>query len=92
MNVLVIGGGGREHALAWKLAQSDKVHKVYLAPGNGGTALDPDFIHINLSNPQELRAWAATEKIALTVVGPEGPLAAGVVDEFRAHGPKILSP
>ena len=92
MNVLVIGGGGREHALAWKLAQSDKVHKVYLAPGNGGTALDPDFIHINLSNPQELRAWAATEKIALTVVGPEGPLAAGVVDEFRAHGLKIFGP
>ena len=92
MNVLVIGGGGREHALAWKLAQSDKVHKVYLAPGNGGTALDPNFTHINLSNPQELRAWAATEKIALTVVGPEGPLAAGVVDEFRAHGLKIFGP
>lgn len=92
MNVLVIGGGGREHALAWKLAQSEKVHKVYVAPGNGGTALDPNLTPINLSSPQELRAWAATEKIALTVVGPEGPLAAGVVDEFRANGLRIFGP
>lgn len=92
MKVLVIGGGGREHALAWKLAQSPKVQKIYLAPGNGGTALDPRFENINLSNPQDLSAWAATEKIALTVVGPEAPLAAGVVDEFRKHGLRIFGP
>ena len=92
MNILVIGGGGREHALAWKLAQSPKVQMVYVAPGNGGTALDPRLKNINITDPQELRAWAATEKIALTVVGPEGPLAAGVVDEFRAHGMRIFGP
>jgi phosphoribosylamine---glycine ligase len=92
MKILVIGGGGREHALAWKLAQSPKVQKIYLAPGNGGTALDPRFENINLSNPADLCAWAATEKIALTVVGPEAPLAAGVVDEFRKHGLRIFGP
>jgi phosphoribosylamine---glycine ligase len=92
MKILVIGGGGREHALAWKLAQSPKVQKVYLAPGNGGTALDPRFENINLSVAQELRAWAATENIALTVVGPEAPLAAGVVNEFRQHGLRIFGP
>jgi phosphoribosylamine---glycine ligase len=91
-NVLVIGGGGREHALAWKLAQSDKVEQVFIAPGNGGTALDRRIVHLDLSNPQELRAWAATQNIALTVVGPEAPLAAGVVDEFRAHGLRIFGP
>jgi phosphoribosylamine---glycine ligase len=92
MNILVIGGGGREHALAWKLAQSPKVQMVYVAPGNGGTALDPRLKNINITDPQELRAWAATENIALTVVGPEDPLAAGVVDEFRAHGMRIFGP
>lgn len=92
MKVLVIGGGGREHALAWKLAQSAKVHEVFVAPGNGGTALDKRFKTVNLSSPQDLRAFAATEKIALTVVGPEQPLAAGVVDEFRAHGLRIFGP
>ena len=92
MKILVIGGGGREHALAWKLAQSPKVQKIYIAPGNGGTALDDRFENLNLSQPEELRAWAATEKIALTVVGPEAPLAAGVVDEFRAHGLRIFGP
>jgi phosphoribosylamine---glycine ligase len=92
MKILVIGGGGREHALAWKLAQSPKVQKIYLAPGNGGTALDARFENINLSSAQDLYAWAATEKIALTVVGPEAPLAAGVVDEFRKHGLRIFGP
>ncbi len=92
MNVLVIGGGGREHALAWKLAQSPKVQKIYVAPGNGGTALDDRLENLNIAQPAELRAWAATNKIALTVVGPEAPLAAGVVDEFRAHGLRIFGP
>ena len=92
MKVLVIGGGGREHALAWKLAQSPKVHAVYVAPGNGGTACDPLLENINITDVQALRAWAATEKIGLTVVGPEGPLAAGVVDEFRSHGLRVFGP
>ena len=92
MKVLVVGGGGREHALAWKLAQSPKVQAVYVAPGNGGTALDSRLENINITDPQALRAWAATEKIALTVVGPEQPLAAGIVDEFRQHGLRIFGP
>ena len=92
MKLLVIGSGGREHALAWKLAQSPKAHKIYLAPGNGGTALDPRFENVNITDVQELRAWAAAKKIVLTVVGPEGPLAAGVVDEFRKHGLRVFGP
>ena len=92
MKVLVVGGGGREHALAWKLAQSPKVQAVYVAPGNGGTALDKRLKNINITDICELRAWAAIEKIALTVVGPEQPLAAGIVDEFRAHGMRVFGP
>ncbi len=92
MNVLVIGGGGREHALAWKLAQSPKVHRIYVAPGNGGTASDIRLENINITDVTELRSWAALNKIALTVVGPEGPLAAGVVDEFRKHGLRVFGP
>jgi len=92
MNILVIGGGGREHALAWKLAQSPKVQMVYVAPGNGGTAGDARLKNIAITDVQALRAWAQEHRIALTVVGPEGPLAAGVVDEFRAHGLRIFGP
>jgi phosphoribosylamine--glycine ligase len=92
MKILVIGGGGREHALAWKLAQSPKTHKIYVAPGNGGTALDSQFENVNITDIEALRAWAATNKIVLTVVGPEVPLAAGVVDEFRKHGLRIFGP
>ena len=92
MKVLVIGGGGREHALAWKLAQSPKVQQVYVAPGNGGTARDKNLVNVPISDVAELRAWALREQIALTVVGPEAPLAAGVVDEFRAHGLRIFGP
>jgi phosphoribosylamine--glycine ligase len=92
MNVLVIGGGGREHALAWKLAQSPRVHKIYVAPGNGGTALDSRLENVNITEVQALCAWAATNKIALTVVGPEAPLAAGVVDEFRKQGLRVFGP
>jgi phosphoribosylamine--glycine ligase len=92
MNVLVIGGGGREHALAWKLAQSPKVQMVYVAPGNGGTALDSRLKNLPITDVVALRAWAQENKIGLTVVGPEGPLAAGVVDEFRAHGLRIFGP
>jgi phosphoribosylamine---glycine ligase len=92
MKVLVIGGGGREHALAWKLAQSPKVQAVYVAPGNGGTALDRRLENVPITDIGALRQWALEQKIALTVVGPEGPLAAGVVDEFRAHGLRVFGP
>jgi phosphoribosylamine---glycine ligase len=92
MKVLVIGGGGREHALAWKLAQSAKVQAVYVAPGNGGTALDPRLENVPISDLRQLRDWALKQKIALTVVGPEAPLAACVVDDFRAHGLRIFGP
>ena len=92
MNVLVIGGGGREHAMAWKLAESDKVQMVYVAPGNGGTALDSRLKNVPITEVVALREWAQENKIGLTVVGPEGPLAAGVVDEFRAHGLRIFGP
>ena len=92
MKVLVIGGGGREHAMAWKLSQSPKVTHVYVAPGNGGTALSRHMDNIAITDVRALREWAQAEKIGLTVVGPEAPLAAGVVDEFRAHGLRIFGP
>ncbi len=92
MKTLVIGGGGREHALAWRLAQSERVSKLYVAPGNGGTASDRRYEKVDITDPVALREWAQREKIMLTVVGPEAPLAAGVVDEFRAHGLRIFGP
>jgi len=92
MKVLVVGGGGREHALAWKLAQSQKVQQVYVAPGNGGTARDKNLVNVPISDVVQLREWAQANQIGLTVVGPEAPLAAGVVDEFRAHGMRIFGP
>ncbi len=92
MKILVIGGGGREHALAWKLSQSPRTTKVYVAPGNGGTALSPRYENLPITDVVALREWAQTNKVALTVVGPEAPLAAGVVDEFRAHGLRIFGP
>ena len=92
MKVLVIGGGGREHALAWKLAQSPKVQQVYVAPGNGGTARDKNLVNVPVTDVVQLREWAQANQIGLTVVGPEAPLAAGVVDEFRAHGLRIFGP
>ena len=92
MKILVIGGGGREHALAWKLAQSPKVQTVFVAPGNGGTASDKRLQNLPIKDIAELCAWALQEKIGLTVVGPEVPLAAGVVDTFRAAGLRIFGP
>ena len=90
MKVLVIGGGGREHALAWKLAQSPRVHKVYVAPGNGGTALDQRIVNVPIGNDVgALADFAESEKIGLTVVGPEATLALGVVDAFRARGLRV---
>jgi phosphoribosylamine--glycine ligase len=92
MKVLVIGGGGREHALAWKLAQSPRVQKVYVAPGNGGTATDPALANVAITDLGALADFAQAEKIGLTVVGPEAPLAAGVVDVFRQRGLRIFGP
>ena len=92
MKVLVVGGGGREHALAWKLSQSERIQKVFVAPGNGGTARDANLFDVPITDVKALREWAQQEKIDLTVVGPEAPLAAGIVDEFRAHGLKIFGP
>jgi phosphoribosylamine--glycine ligase len=92
MKVLVVGGGGREHALAWKLAQSPKVQAVHVAPGNGGTALDGRLHNVPISDVPTLRQWALDNKIGLTVVGPEQPLAAGIVDDFRAHGLRVFGP
>jgi phosphoribosylamine--glycine ligase len=92
MNVLVIGGGGREHALAWKLAQSPRVGKVFVAPGNAGTALEPGLTNVPITAIPELVAFAQSKPAALSVVGPEGPLAAGIVDAFRAAGLPVFGP
>ena len=92
MKVLVIGNGGREHALAWKLAQSPRVQAVFVAPGNGGTAADPKLTNVAISDHAALADFAQAEKVALTVVGPEGPLAGGIVDVFRARGLRVFGP
>jgi phosphoribosylamine--glycine ligase len=92
MNLLVIGSGGREHAIAWRLAQSPRIARVYLAPGNAGTAKEDGLFNVPLSGIDELVAFAQRESVVLTVVGPEAPLAAGVVDAFRAAGLKIFGP
>ena len=92
MKILVIGPGGREHALAWRLAQGAKVQKVYVAPGNAGTALEDGVENVALTAIPDLIEFAKREEIYMTVVGPEAPLAAGVVDAFRAAGLKIFGP
>ncbi len=92
MKVLVIGSGGREHALAWKLAQGERVQTVFVAPGNGGTAADSTLKNVPLTDLHALADFAIAEKVALTVVGPEAPLAAGIVDLFRARGLRIFGP
>jgi phosphoribosylamine---glycine ligase len=92
MKLLVIGSGGREHALAWKLAQSAKVSTVFVAPGNAGTARSPGLKNVPLTEIPVLVAFAKREAIALTVVGPEAPLALGIVDAFRAERLRIFGP
>jgi phosphoribosylamine--glycine ligase len=92
MKILVIGSGGREHALAWRLAQSPKVSRVFVAPGNAGTAREEGCLNLPLENIPELVRYAKEAGIHATVVGPEGPLAAGVVDAFRAEGLRIFGP
>jgi phosphoribosylamine--glycine ligase len=92
MKILVVGSGGREHALAWKLAQSKRIQVVLVAPGNGGTALDARMKNVAITDPAALADFAQQEQVALTVVGPEAPLAAGIVDIFRERGMKIFGP
>lgn len=92
MKILVIGGGGREHALAWRLAQSPRVHRVFVAPGNGGTALASPLQNVPITDNDALIEFARHESVAFTVVGPEAPLAGGIVDAFRVAGLKIFGP
>ena len=92
MKLMVVGAGGREHALAWKLAQSPRVQKVFVAPGNGGTAIEPGLENVPLTDIASLAAFAARENVHLTVIGPEAPLAAGIVDAFRARKLKVFGP
>ena len=92
MKVLVVGGGGREHALVWKIAQSPKVDKIFCAPGNAGIAALAECVSIKADAVDELLAFAEEQKIDMTVVGPEAPLAAGIVDRFQAAGRPIFGP
>jgi phosphoribosylamine--glycine ligase len=92
MNVLVIGSGGREHALAWKIAQSPRAERVFVAPGNAGTALDAENVDVQGDDADALIRFAKENQVGLTVVGPEVPLAAGVVDAFEARGLRIFGP
>ena len=92
MNILVIGGGGREHALAWKVAQSPRVAKVFVAPGNAGTAREPGLTTAPITAIADLVLFAKDKQVVLTIVGPEAPLAAGIVDAFRAAGLRIFGP
>jgi len=92
MKVLVIGGGGREHALAWKIARSPRVQRVYVAPGNGGSARSPGVHNVAALEPDAMAEFAASEAVDLTVVGPEAPLSAGIVDAFRLRGLPIFGP
>jgi phosphoribosylamine--glycine ligase len=92
MKILVVGSGGREHAMAWKLAQSERIQMVYVAPGNGGTARDPRLVNIDITDPAALADFVVAEHIGLTLVGPEAPLAAGIVNLFRARGLKVFGP
>jgi phosphoribosylamine--glycine ligase len=92
MKLLVVGSGGREHALAWRLARSPRVQLVYVAPGNGGTAREPNLVNLPITDLAELADFAERERIAFTVVGPEAPLAAGIVDLFRERDLRIFGP
>ena len=92
MKVLIVGGGGREHALAWKIGQSPRVEKVYVAPGNAGTALDAENVAISATDIPALIEFAKEKEIGLTVVGPEAPLVEGLVDAMDAEGLKVFGP
>jgi phosphoribosylamine--glycine ligase len=92
LDVLIVGSGGREHALAWKLKQSPRIGKLYVAPGNGGTASIAENVAIDVMDFSALTKFAEEKKIGLTVVGPDDPLAAGIVDAFKARGLRVWGP
>ena len=94
MKILLIGSGGREHALAWKLAKNNKVEKIYVAPGNGGTAIEYkcENVNIDVNDIEKLLEFAKNNCVDLTVVGPEDPLTKGIVDKFKEKGLKIFGP
>ncbi|MDR0588397.1 MAG: phosphoribosylamine--glycine ligase [Burkholderiales bacterium] len=92
MNILIIGNGGREHAFAWKLAQSKKTSRIFVAPGNAGTSRETGVTNVALTDIADLVAFAKQEQVGLTLVGPEAPLAAGVVNAFEAEGLRIFGP
>ena len=94
MKILIVGGGGREHALAWKAAQSSKVEMVYVAPGNAGTANEDKVTNIEISadDINALKTFAKKEEIELTIVGPEAPLVDGIVDDFQESGLRCFGP
>ena len=92
MNILVVGSGGREHALAWRLAQSSRIARVYVAPGNAGTQAEKNLVNVPITDIKLLIEFVRREAIVFTVIGPEAPLAAGIVDQFRAAGLKVFGP
>lgn len=92
MKILLIGSGGREHALAWKIAKNDRVEKIFVAPGNGGTAIEAKCENIDITDIEELLSFAIENSIDLTIVGPEDPLTKGIVDKFKEKGLKIFGP
>ena len=92
MKLLVIGSGGREHAFAWRLAKTPGLQRIFVAPGNAGTARERELENIGITDPEALADFAEKQKIHLTIVGPEAPLAAGIVNIFRARGLKIFGP
>ncbi|MGL4572261.1 MAG: phosphoribosylamine--glycine ligase [Clostridium sp.] len=92
MRILLIGSGGREHAIAWKLSKSDKVSKIYVAPGNGGTAIEKNCENVNITDIEELLSFAKSRSVDLTIVGPEEPLIKGIVNRFKEEDLKIFGP
>ena len=92
LKILLIGNGGREHAIAWKLSQSPLVNKIYCAPGNGGTEIESKCININLTKNEDLLKFSIDNNIDITFVGPEVPLVEGIVDDFKSQGLKIFGP
>ena len=92
MNVLIVGNGGREHALAWKLGQSPRTDRIFVAPGNAGTAMDAENVHIDVTDFPRLIQFAKKNNVGLTVIGPEAPLAAGIVDAFQSEKLRVFGP
>ena len=92
MKILVVGGGGREHAIIWKLKQSPRVEKIYCAPGNGGISQDAECVNIGPMEFDRLVAFAKEQKIDLTVVGMDDPLVGGIVDVFEQNGLRVFGP